>query len=105
MDPLDELMNGYFKEYLKIIPDGVKWGDQSGDVFNMMRGDFMKPVIDIGEIYFTIDCHFDIVDACIKFVSIVWMCVGGCLLYWFCLCESKLCDEILNFSLPFQRVA
>lgn len=47
VDPLDELMNGYFKNYLKIIPEDVTWGGQSGNVFNKMRGDFMKPAIDI----------------------------------------------------------
>lgn len=48
VDPLNALMNGYFKQYLQIIPDTVTWGGQSGDVFSAMNGDFMKPAIDIG---------------------------------------------------------
>lgn len=47
-DPLTELMNGQFKDYLGSIPETVIWGSQSGNVFDAMRGDFMKPVIDIG---------------------------------------------------------
>ena len=47
-DPLSALMNGDFKDYLQIIPDNVTWGSQSGDVFDAMNGDFMKPAIDIG---------------------------------------------------------
>ncbi|KAG2461177.1 RISC carboxypeptidase, partial [Polypterus senegalus] len=44
---LDQLMNGPIRKKLKIIPDSVTWGGQSGDVFMYMSGDFMKPVIDI----------------------------------------------------------
>ncbi|XP_041073047.1 retinoid-inducible serine carboxypeptidase [Carcharodon carcharias] len=44
---LESLMNGPIRKKLKIIPDFVKWGGQSGDVFSNMEGDFMKPVIDI----------------------------------------------------------
>lgn len=47
-DPLTELMNGEVKTYLG-IPETVTWGGQSNDVFNAQAGDFMKPVIDIGE--------------------------------------------------------
>lgn len=46
-DPLYDLINGPFKEYLG-IPDSVVWSSQSDEVFEAMRGDFMKPVIDIG---------------------------------------------------------
>jgi serine carboxypeptidase 1 len=42
---LDELMNGPIKEKLGIIPDNVRWGAQSDDVFDYQSGDFMKPVI------------------------------------------------------------
>uniref|UniRef100_A0A8C4SVM5 Carboxypeptidase n=1 Tax=Erpetoichthys calabaricus TaxID=27687 RepID=A0A8C4SVM5_ERPCA len=44
---LDQLMNGPIRKKLKIIPDSVTWGGQSGDVFMYMSEDFMKPVIDI----------------------------------------------------------
>ncbi|XP_066291918.1 retinoid-inducible serine carboxypeptidase-like isoform X1 [Branchiostoma lanceolatum] len=44
---LAELMNGPIKKYLGVIPEDVTWGAQSGEVFAMMAGDFMKPVIDI----------------------------------------------------------
>ncbi|XP_019614983.1 PREDICTED: retinoid-inducible serine carboxypeptidase-like [Branchiostoma belcheri] len=44
---LAELMNGPIKKYLEVIPEDVTWGAQSGEVFAMMAGDFMKPVIDI----------------------------------------------------------
>ncbi|XP_039250806.1 retinoid-inducible serine carboxypeptidase-like [Styela clava] len=44
---LDDLMNGYFKDYLGIIPEDVIWGGQSGFVWDAMTGDFMKPTIDI----------------------------------------------------------
>ncbi|XP_051490578.1 retinoid-inducible serine carboxypeptidase [Apus apus] len=46
-DSLSELMNGPIRKKLKIIPDCVKWGGQSRDVFENMAEDFMKPVIDI----------------------------------------------------------
>ncbi|KAK3122430.1 hypothetical protein QOZ80_8BG0669460 [Eleusine coracana subsp. coracana] len=39
------LMNTVIKDKLGIIPKNVSWGDQSGDVFNVMQGDFMKPRI------------------------------------------------------------
>ena len=41
-------MNGEVKNYLG-IPSSVTWGAQSGAVFNYQSGDFMKPVVDIGE--------------------------------------------------------
>jgi len=44
-DPLDTLMNGMVKEYLG-IPKIVRWGSQSGNVFNQQAGDFMKDNID-----------------------------------------------------------
>lgn len=44
---LDELMNGPIRKKLMIIPDCVKWGGQSRQVFENMAEDFMKPVIDI----------------------------------------------------------
>ena len=47
-DPLTELMEGEVKTFLG-IPDTVTWGGQSNDVFSAQSGDFMKPVIDIGE--------------------------------------------------------
>uniref|UniRef100_A0A8C8RAN1 Carboxypeptidase n=1 Tax=Pelusios castaneus TaxID=367368 RepID=A0A8C8RAN1_9SAUR len=46
-DSLSDLMNGPIRKKLKIIPDHVTWGGQSGEVFSNMAGDFMKPVIDI----------------------------------------------------------
>ena len=48
-DPLDELMNGQVKDYLG-IPRAVRWGSQSGNVFNAQAGDFMKDNIDTGSI-------------------------------------------------------
>ncbi|XP_043703192.1 serine carboxypeptidase-like 51 [Telopea speciosissima] len=42
---IDSFMNGIIKEKLKIIPDSVKWGTQSGLVFSTLAGDFMKPRI------------------------------------------------------------
>uniref|UniRef100_A0A8V5H5C1 Carboxypeptidase n=1 Tax=Melopsittacus undulatus TaxID=13146 RepID=A0A8V5H5C1_MELUD len=44
---LNELMNGPIRKKLKIIPDCVKWGGQSKEVFENMAEDFMRPVIDI----------------------------------------------------------
>uniref|UniRef100_UPI00398F4C6F retinoid-inducible serine carboxypeptidase-like n=1 Tax=Pristiophorus japonicus TaxID=55135 RepID=UPI00398F4C6F len=44
---LDMLMNGPIRKKLKIIPDFVKWGGQSNDVFVNMEGDFMKPVTNL----------------------------------------------------------
>ncbi|KAH9498900.1 Retinoid-inducible serine carboxypeptidase [Bulinus truncatus] len=43
-DDLDTLMNGPIRKKLKIIPDKVIWGGQSGTVFNKQMGDFMKNV-------------------------------------------------------------
>ncbi|KAI9076246.1 hypothetical protein K1719_041819 [Acacia pycnantha] len=42
---LDTLLNGVIKKKLKIIPENVTWGGQSGDVFTFMESDFMKPRI------------------------------------------------------------
>ena len=42
---LANLMNGQIRQKLGIIPDYVKWGGQSGDVFKYQSVDFMKPVI------------------------------------------------------------
>ncbi|XP_010940510.1 serine carboxypeptidase-like 51 isoform X2 [Elaeis guineensis] len=42
---LDDLMNGIIKKKLKIIPQNVSWGGQSGGVFDSMVKDFMKPRI------------------------------------------------------------
>ncbi|KAG8129362.1 hypothetical protein E2320_016063 [Naja naja] len=46
-DKLNDLMNGPIRKKLKIIPDYVKWGGQSADVFMNMAEDFMKNAIDI----------------------------------------------------------
>ncbi|XP_012943591.1 retinoid-inducible serine carboxypeptidase [Aplysia californica] len=43
-DDLDALMNGPIRKKLKIIPDDVEWGGQSGDVFKYQSGDFMRNV-------------------------------------------------------------
>ncbi|CAL0329047.1 unnamed protein product [Lupinus luteus] len=42
---LSELLNGPIKKKLKIIPKNVTWGGQSGRVFYVLGGDFMKPRI------------------------------------------------------------
>ncbi|MCL7043710.1 hypothetical protein MKW94_021323, partial [Papaver nudicaule] len=42
---LASFMNGIIKKKLKIIPDNVKWGGQSGLVFSAFEGDFMTPRI------------------------------------------------------------
>ncbi|XP_031266153.1 serine carboxypeptidase-like 51 isoform X1 [Pistacia vera] len=42
---LDSLMNGQIKKRLKIIPENVTWGGQSGFVFTELQGDFMRPRI------------------------------------------------------------
>jgi len=47
-DPLTELMEGEVRAFLG-IPEEVTWGGQSSDVFSAQSGDFMKPVIDVGE--------------------------------------------------------
>ena len=44
-DPLSSLMNGPIRKKLGIIPDNVKWGGQSGNVFKYQSIDFMKTVI------------------------------------------------------------
>ncbi|KAJ6656415.1 hypothetical protein lerEdw1_003703, partial [Lerista edwardsae] len=46
-DKLSDLMNGPIRKKLKVIPDDVKWGGQSQEVFSQMSGDFMRNVIDI----------------------------------------------------------
>ncbi|KAK7003896.1 retinoid-inducible serine carboxypeptidase [Biomphalaria glabrata] len=43
-DDLDALMNGPIRKKLKVIPDKVTWGGQSGTVFEKQAGDFMKNV-------------------------------------------------------------
>ncbi|KAL1191043.1 Serine carboxypeptidase-like 51 [Cardamine amara subsp. amara] len=43
---LDTLMNGVIKKKLKIIPKDLRWGNNSGDVFTAMEGDFMRPTIE-----------------------------------------------------------
>lgn len=47
---LDELMKGAVSEALN-IPKHVIWGSQSEAVFSYLSGDFMKPVIHIGNVY------------------------------------------------------
>ncbi|KAL2507475.1 Serine carboxypeptidase-like 51 [Forsythia ovata] len=42
---LNSLMNGAIKKKLKIIPNDVQWGGQSGLVFTALEGDFMRPRI------------------------------------------------------------
>ncbi|KAI4973209.1 hypothetical protein ZWY2020_028917 [Hordeum vulgare] len=42
---LDGLMNAEVKAKLGIIPNNFTWGEQSGDVFQALAGDFMKPRI------------------------------------------------------------
>ncbi|XP_050391010.1 retinoid-inducible serine carboxypeptidase [Patella vulgata] len=46
-EDLAALMNGPIREKLRIIPNNVTWGGQSGMVFTKQSGDFMKPVTDI----------------------------------------------------------
>jgi len=41
----DGFMNTVIKKKLGIIPKNLSWGEQSGDVFDAMAGDFMKPRI------------------------------------------------------------
>lgn len=43
---IEDLMNGPVRALLKIIPDNVTWGGQSGAVFSAQSGDFMRPVVD-----------------------------------------------------------
>ena len=47
---LAKLMNGPIRKALGCIPDNVTWGGQSGMVFIKQKGDFMKPVSDIGQL-------------------------------------------------------
>jgi serine carboxypeptidase 1 len=42
---LDGLMDTDIKAKLGIIPKNFTWGQQSGDVFEALEGDFMKPRI------------------------------------------------------------
>lgn len=42
---MDSFMNGVIKKKLKVIPENIKWGDQSAQVFDTFAGDFMKPRI------------------------------------------------------------
>lgn len=44
-DDLDKLMNGPMRKKLGIPPE-VTWGNQSNAVFDNLRGDFMKSVVD-----------------------------------------------------------
>lgn len=47
-DALDDLMLGKVASALQ-IPPKIKWGSQSGNTFQTLGGDFMKPVIHIGK--------------------------------------------------------
>ncbi|KAF8039525.1 hypothetical protein BT93_B1903 [Corymbia citriodora subsp. variegata] len=42
----DTLMNVIVKKKLRIIPANFRWGEQSGSVFSVLEGDFMKPRIE-----------------------------------------------------------
>ena len=42
---LDGLMDSVVKDKLGIVPKNFTWGQQSGDVFEALQGDFMKPRI------------------------------------------------------------
>ena len=44
-ESLADFMNTVFRKKLGIIPDDIKWGAQSGEVFKYQSVDFMKPVI------------------------------------------------------------
>lgn len=46
-DDLDHFMNTVVKEALE-IPAEVTWGGQSGDVFDYLSEDFMKPATEVG---------------------------------------------------------
>lgn len=46
-DPLNTLMNGLVAEVLD-IPKDVRWGQQSSQTFQVLKGDFMKPCIEMG---------------------------------------------------------
>jgi len=43
---LSTIMNGPIRSKLKIIPSNVTWGAQASKVFQMLAGDFMRPVVD-----------------------------------------------------------
>ena len=40
-------MNTVIRQQLKIIPADVTWGGQSGQVFSVLSGDFMRPVVSV----------------------------------------------------------
>uniref|UniRef100_N1QZM2 Uncharacterized protein n=1 Tax=Aegilops tauschii TaxID=37682 RepID=N1QZM2_AEGTA len=42
---LDGLMNAEVKAKLGVVPQNFTWGEQAGDVFEALRGDFMNPRI------------------------------------------------------------
>ncbi|XP_013392846.1 retinoid-inducible serine carboxypeptidase [Lingula anatina] len=46
-DSLDQLMNGPIRKKLGIIPRNVTWGGQSDKVFEHLKEDFMKPVVNV----------------------------------------------------------
>lgn len=47
-DPLDQFMNGPFRERMgRRVPRDVRWGGQAGDVFAALAEDFMRPVVDV----------------------------------------------------------
>jgi serine carboxypeptidase 1 len=46
-EDITTFMNTVVRPQLKIIPDNVTWGGQSGNVFSTLSGDFMRPVIDV----------------------------------------------------------
>lgn len=57
MDTIGELMNGEYAERWN-IPDSVEWGSQGGYVFDVLSGDFMKPVIEsVNQILDTTNLH------------------------------------------------
>lgn len=43
-DDIGNLMNGHVRQKLGIIPENVKWGGQSGAVFEHLSADFMRDV-------------------------------------------------------------
>ena len=49
-DSLSDFMNGPQADKWN-IPSKVVWGGQQGNVFDTLSGDFMKPVVDSGELY------------------------------------------------------
>lgn len=62
-DALGDLMNGEQAIRWNIPPE-VMWDSQGGDVFNTLSGDFMKPVIDSGEILCTHACKHTVYCIC-----------------------------------------